>query len=97
MGVGQASKPIEADGAIFIVEPASKVLADSSAFLEQLPQQRQNALQAARQNRVSMFLLSLRDNANVIDRRREIERIQRALEADIADSPMPVNNNPLGM
>ncbi len=96
LGVGQASGPIETADAIFLVEPASKIIADSSAFLEQLLGQRETVLQAARQNRVSMFLLSLRDNANVIDRRRDIDRAQRALEEQLANSPVPINNNPLG-
>jgi peptidyl-prolyl cis-trans isomerase D len=91
LGVGEPGKPIETDDAIFLVEPASKQLADSSAFVEQLPTQRQNVLSAARQNRVSLFLLSLRDNANVVDRRREIEQAQRAMEAQLADSPFPGN------
>ncbi len=39
-------------------------------------------------------MTSLRELANVVDRRREIERAQRELE-DIADNPNPFN--PLAM
>jgi peptidyl-prolyl cis-trans isomerase D len=80
LGVGQASGAIEADDAILFVEPASKHLADSAAFVEQLPAMREQYLQSARQNRVRLFMMSLRNSADVVDRRREVARTQRELD-----------------
>lgn len=92
LGVGEASEPIESEVAIYLVEPAAKQLADSAAFAEQLEDQRNRYLQAAQQERIQRFMLSLRSAADVVDRRRDIERLQR----ELAD--METNNpfNPLG-
>jgi hypothetical protein len=92
LGVGEPSPPIETDQGIFFVEPASKQLADSSAFLERIDLLRAQAFQAAQQDRVRQFLISLRNGADVIDRRREIERAQRDLNERSESAPF----NPLG-
>ena len=80
LGVGQASAPIETDRGIYFVEPTAKHLADSTTFASQVEILRVQVLQSARQDRVQRFLLSLRNAANVIDRRRELERIQREFD-----------------
>jgi peptidyl-prolyl cis-trans isomerase D len=92
LGVGQSSGPIETDRGIYFVEPVSKQLSDSSAFVVQLAAQRFQAIQAAQQERLRQYLTSLRSDADVIDRRRELERLQRELEELAERSPF----NPLG-
>jgi peptidyl-prolyl cis-trans isomerase D len=92
LGVGQASGPIETDRGIYFVEPVSKQLSDSSAFIVQLASQRFQAMQTAQQERLRQYLLSIRNDADVVDRRRELERLQRELEELAERSPL----NPLG-
>ncbi len=91
LGVGQASAPIEAGDAVYFVEPIAKQLADSSTFASEMEILRVQTLQNARQDRLRRFMLSLRSGADVIDRRRELERAQRELEANASG-----RFNPLG-
>jgi peptidyl-prolyl cis-trans isomerase D len=91
LGVGQASAPIEAGDAVYFVEPVAKYLADSSTFASEMEILRFQVLQNARQDRLRRFMLSLRSGADVVDRRRELERAQRELEANASG-----RFNPLG-
>ena len=86
LGIGQASAPIETANAIYFVEPKFRQVADSSTFLAQLDLQRLQASQAARQARVRLVLADLREKADVLDRRAEIEAAQRAADA-LAELP----------
>ncbi|MBI2072918.1 MAG: SurA N-terminal domain-containing protein [Gemmatimonadetes bacterium] len=74
------SQPIMGQRAVYLVQPIARRLADSTAFVRQLPEQRQQALQAARQARVRLVLSSLREQAKVDDRRRALAAAQRAAE-----------------
>lgn len=78
--VGQTGGPVHTPFATFFLRPTQKRLADSSAFVAQLETQRRAALEQARQDRVQMILVSLRDAATVEDRRAELLRMQRELE-----------------
>lgn len=91
LGVGQASAPIEAGDGIYFLEPIAKQLSDSSTFASETQILRFQVLQNARQDRLRRFMLSLRSGADVIDRRRELERAQRALQANATG-----RFNPLG-
>jgi len=82
LGVGQASAAIEAGDAVYFVEPIAKQLSDSSTFASETEILRLQVLQNARQDRLRRFMLSLRSGADVIDRRRELERAQRELQAN---------------
>jgi hypothetical protein len=78
--VGRAAGPIETPEAIYFVEPTARKQADSSAFENQLESQRAQVIQAARQARVRDVITSLRGNARVVDRRKELEELARQLE-----------------
>ena len=91
LGVGQASAPIEAGDGIYFLEPIAKQLSDSSTFASETQILRFQVLQNARQDRLRRFMLSLRSGADVIDRRRELERAQRELQANATG-----RFNPLG-
>lgn len=80
LGIGETSGPIEAKDGVYFVEPVSKRLADSTAFLKQVQQQRAQMVQAARQDRVRQVVAALRDEAKVVDRRKELEEMARKLE-----------------
>lgn len=78
--LGAVSEPFVADNRnVYLVHPLQRFEADTTAFLQQLEAQRQRVTPIARDARIRMFLAALRDGANVIDRRREIEELQRQL------------------
>lgn len=79
--VNGVSRPIVGERAVYLVQPVAQHRADSLAFTRQLAQQREQALQGARQNRVRMVLSSLREQAKVDDRRKALEQAQREAEA----------------
>jgi peptidyl-prolyl cis-trans isomerase D len=78
--VGQVSQPIVGEHAIYLVEPTARHPADSAAFAKALPALREQALDAARQNRVRLVLSSLRETAKVDDRRKALEEAQKTAE-----------------
>ncbi len=78
--VNQVSQAIAAERAVYLVQPINRRQADSTAFVKQLPQQREQALQVARQARVRLVLSSLREQAKVDDRRRALAEAQREAE-----------------
>jgi len=82
--------PIESENAIFFVQPLRRFAADSAGFLPAIDSLRIEAVQRARQARVQQVLSSLRDAAQVVDRRRELQRAQQ----NVPDTPFP--QNPLG-
>ena len=76
---GESGGPVESAGTYFFAETLRKVVADSSAFETQYASLRNQALQTARQTRVQLVMNSIRQNADVNDRRRELEHRQREL------------------
>jgi peptidyl-prolyl cis-trans isomerase D len=90
LSVAQAGGPVESERAIFFVEPTAKQSADSASFASEIENLRAQVVSQERQARVQLIFASLRENADVIDRRRELERAQRA----VPDGPFP--QNPFG-
>jgi hypothetical protein len=88
--VGKVGGPINGENAIFFLEPIARTLADSAAWREQLPAQRERAIQIARESRVRTVLNSMRASAQVTDRRKELERAQREAEERARNVPRPV-------
>lgn len=78
--LNRVSQPIMGQRAVYLVQPVARRQADSTAFVKQLPEQRDQALQAARQARVRLVLSSLREQAKVDDRRKALAQAQRAAE-----------------
>ncbi len=72
------------------MEPTARVGADSVVFAAQADSLRQEVVRTAQQVRVQLALTSLRERANVLDRRRELERALRDLE----DLPGPLRQQP---
>lgn len=85
---GQIGGPIVGDQTIYFVQPTVRRQADSTAFVVQKDAQRAQALQVARQARVRLVLGSLRAAADVVDRRTELERAQRAAEERAQTQPV---------
>ena len=80
LGVGQVGGPYETNSGIYFVEPVLKKLADSTKFAKQVDTLRIQVLQVARRDRVQQVLASIREDAKVDDRRKELEREQRVAE-----------------
>ncbi len=72
--LGEPSGPYEAEFALFFVEPFSWSFADSEAFQEEREQLHAQLIQQARQAKVQLILQALREQADVVDRRREVEQ-----------------------
>lgn len=85
--IGTAGGPVESERAMFFVEPTARSRADSTAFAAQIEQFRAEVTRQQRQARVQLIFASLRQGAEVVDRRRELERAQRG----IPDQPFPQN------
>lgn len=91
--IGQVGGPVDNEVALFFVQPLRRQPADSSAFLAQREQMRQRVVAQQQQNRLRVVLASLRDNATVVDRRREAERQQQ----ELAERAGPLSGgSPLG-
>lgn len=88
--VGRVGGPVMGESGVFFLEPIARVQADSAAWRAQLSTQREQALQIARQSRIRLVLNSLRASAEVVDRRKELERAQREAEERARDVPRPV-------
>jgi peptidyl-prolyl cis-trans isomerase D len=74
------SPPVVGEQAVYLVQPVSRRLADSAAFAKQLPAEREQTLQVARQARVRLVVNSLRAQAKVDDRRKALAEAQRKAE-----------------
>jgi peptidyl-prolyl cis-trans isomerase D len=77
--IGAVSRPIRVYDGIFVERVDNRVLQDKAEWEKQKDAQRQTVLQQLRQQRVRDFLTNLRENAKVVDRRKEIEAAQRQL------------------
>jgi len=76
--VGAVSEPVKSEDGVFVLQVNHRVQADKQAWQAQKKTQRDQVTQALRRQRVQEFLASLRQNANVEDHRKDIERASRA-------------------
>lgn len=77
--IGAVSAPIRVYDGIFVERVNRRTVEDKAEWEKQKDKQRQAVLQQLRQQRVRDFLQNLRDNAKIVDRRKEIEAAQRQL------------------
>jgi peptidyl-prolyl cis-trans isomerase D len=77
--VGTVSAPIRTHDAIFIERVNQRVVADSASWEKQKGVQRAQVTNQLRQARVREFLQNLRESADVVDRRKEVESANRAV------------------
>lgn len=76
--VGKVSGPLETPSGTLFIQPLRRVKADSASFVAQKEQERQRAIQAARQARVQLVMTSIQDAAKIEDFRPELEQAQKA-------------------
>ncbi|HSG06800.1 MAG TPA: peptidylprolyl isomerase [Longimicrobiales bacterium] len=66
---GQVSDAVATPANVFVMELLSKTAADSTAWLDQKEQQRQNAIGMLQQQRLQEWIEALRASATIVDRR----------------------------
>jgi peptidyl-prolyl cis-trans isomerase D len=76
MEPGQLSGAIEANGRTFVLEVVNRIPADSTAWEEQRVVQRAMVAGTLGQQRLEQWIISLRERARIVDRRREVFRAQ---------------------
>jgi len=81
---GATSGVVEADRRLFILRVEERTTADREAWDEQKEMQRQQVAQALTQQRWEQFLRALRESADVVDLRAELERQNAAAAAAAA-------------
>jgi peptidyl-prolyl cis-trans isomerase D len=77
--IGVVSAPIRVYDGIFVERVNKRTLANKADWEKQKASQRTSITEQLRQQRVRDFMQSLRDNAKIVDRRKEIEAAQRSL------------------
>ena len=88
LSLGEVGGPFESEFAIFLVEPTRIRYADSTAFAAQFGDMRNQSLQQARQARLQLVLASVRQSADVVDSRRELQLAQQQQQQLPNQSPL---------
>jgi len=76
--VGAISEPIATDDGVFVLRVDRRVEASRDAFEAQKAVQRANALRVLQEARLREFMEGLRENANIKDRRKQLNAAARA-------------------
>jgi peptidyl-prolyl cis-trans isomerase D len=71
---GQVSELVEADGMLALVQLVSRTEPDRTTWQQQLAEQRSRVLQALGDEKWQQYLTALRENAEIVDNRRQLER-----------------------
>ena len=72
--LNSAGGPFEDEFGTFFLEPTLRTVADTTGFGEQLDQLRLEIAQAIQQARIQFIVAALREDADVVDRRQELQR-----------------------
>jgi len=93
--IGRPSGPYETEFALFFVEPVRWTFSDREQFQEEREELHSRLIQQARQAKLQLVLQALRGQAEVEDRRRELERaLQQQQQQQQGQQQMP--GGPLG-
>jgi peptidyl-prolyl cis-trans isomerase D len=75
--VGATSGPVKTEDGVFVIRVDARVNADRAAWEAQKEQQRQQLLLRLRRQRIQDFVTALRKEADVDDRRHEVQQMAR--------------------
>jgi peptidyl-prolyl cis-trans isomerase D len=75
--VGATSEPVKTEDGAFVLRVDARVSSDRAAWEAQKEQQRQQLLLRMRRQRIQDFVTALRKEANVDDRRHEVQQMTR--------------------
>jgi peptidyl-prolyl cis-trans isomerase D len=75
--VGAVSAPIKTDGAVYVIRVDKRTAADSVTWLAQRITQREQLLQALRDQKIRLYLDALKKSAKIEDKRKDLQAAQR--------------------
>ena len=75
--VGAVSEPVRTEDALYVLRVDKRVQADSAKWAAQKAQQRLQVTNSLREQKVRLYVENLRRAAKIVDRRREINALQR--------------------
>lgn len=75
--VGAVSDPIKTDVGVFVIRVDKRTRADSSTWMAQKPNQRDQLTRALRDQKIRLYLDALKKSAKIDDRRKELQAAQR--------------------
>jgi peptidyl-prolyl cis-trans isomerase D len=75
--VGAVSAPIKTDGAVYVIRVDKRTAADSTMWLAQKLTQREQLLQALRDQKIRLYLDALKKSAKIEDKRKDLQAAQR--------------------
>jgi peptidyl-prolyl cis-trans isomerase D len=84
---GQRSGVLDTREGLYIMEVVAHEPADSAAFLAGIDQYRVQEINTARQGRIRNYMIALRDEADIVDRRANLYRTNAQIEAEAARLP----------
>ncbi len=77
IALGVVTAPIKTDGAVYVLRVDKRTNSDSTMWLGQRLSQREQVARGLRDQRVRMFLESLKKSAKIDDRRKQLQSAQR--------------------
>ena len=77
--IGRVSGPIRTLDGVFVLRVNRRVEADRAEFEAQKAELREEDRERLQQERIQLFMLNLRENAKIVDRRLEIAQAQREI------------------
>jgi peptidyl-prolyl cis-trans isomerase D len=77
LAVGAVSAPVKTDAGVFVLRVDKRTTADSVKWMAQKPTQRDQITRALREQRIRLFLESLKKSATIDDRRKALQNAQR--------------------
>lgn len=89
LGAGETSGVLDTKDGIYLLQVLEHTKADSTKFLKNLPQLRQETRQAAQQSRVRDYLAALRLGADITDDRAAIFRTSAQAESSVPQGRKP--------
>ncbi len=75
--VGAVSAPIKTDGAVYVIRVDKRTAADSAMWMAQKINQREQLLQALRDQKIRLYLDGLKKSAKIQDNRKDLQAAQR--------------------
>lgn len=75
--IGAVSAPIKTDAGVYVIRVDKRIFSDTAKWMAQKPTQRENLTRALRDQRVRIFLESMKKGAKIDDRRKQLLTAQR--------------------
>ncbi len=77
LAIGAVSSPVKTDASVFVIRVDKRTAADSAKWMAQKPTQREQLLNALRDQKIRLYLDGLKKAAKIDDRRKNLQAAQR--------------------